>query len=762
LLLIRIGIYLGAVLLFVVPLAPPAGIVSAAVAVPAGVLLAHWLAPSRLRLAALGLGGGGVLLAAYLLASWLGNTVWVMELLGVSAGMALFHVVTWGLGTFGVVFSLRVLAARVPALAVLEAVAVTAAVVYLCAGHRDGNIDQPRSLSDWALSRGHDPMVILLGLGVITLIGQLLLLLRKQNPGKTLKDVLALVLLGAILFCFFGKEPDRDPPESSGGGGGGASPKKVDLVVGVLTFHDDYKALEGSYYLRQDTASKFGRRKMVPSKLPGVDHDTQTAYPTTLTRVPQTGGMVLMHPRWGKVELFRVVPSTMHLVSKDPVPPALARPLTLEPARNPDPKQFLISYNVMSAVLVKAKVNFYEPGRIKADDLRAAGVPAAVLAKLGRLLSDRGRYAEPRFEGALAALLSPEERKRYGEVILARARYQVTANPYEVMADLPADDPSWSPEVRRQYLQGPRDPRYKALADEIIAKSLRPDQRSSAMLKAQAFRQWIFKNTVYTKRMDGYHDATPDPIASYLFGNRKGKCVHIAHAMTYLLRSQGIPARVAGGFAVDPKKCRRPSGFVFRESHRHAWPEMYLQGVGWINVDTGSERKEDDDDDGEEGWVKRILEKANPDDLDEDMETGPAQAEVAGLPWWAFALVLPAVLLALYGVKVWRRLAPCFAGPTSLYRLCYRAALDRLAEVGLYRQFGETREEFAQRVAGLAPEFVALSDAHVREAVAGLPTFDRHTWMELKARIDAANVGAFSCWRRALGLLNPLTWAWVR
>jgi hypothetical protein len=136
LLLLRAVLYTAAVLLFVVPLAQPAGIVAAVMAVPLGIFLGHKLAWSRLRLPVLGLGLGVVLFLGFFTAGLVGNTVWMVELLGIRTSMALIQVLNWGLVIVGVVFALRVLATRFPPLAALEIVAVAAVVVFLFVGHR--------------------------------------------------------------------------------------------------------------------------------------------------------------------------------------------------------------------------------------------------------------------------------------------------------------------------------------------------------------------------------------------------------------------------------------------------------------------------------------------------------------------------------------------------------------------------------------------------------------------------------------------------
>jgi hypothetical protein len=80
----------------------------------------------------------------------------------------------------------------------------------------------------------------------------------------------------------------------------------------------------------------------------------------------------------------------------------------------------------------------------------------------------------------------------------------------------------------------------------------------------------------------------------------------------------------------------------------------------------------------------------------------------------------------------------------------------------LTRQFGETREQFAARVGQLAPEFAALSAAHVRQAVAGLETYGRGQWLDLTGRAARAVAAKFPAHRRLLGALNPVAWLWAR
>ena len=56
--------------------------------------------------------------------------------------------------------------------------------------------------------------------------------------------------------------------------------------------------------------------------------------------------------------------------------------------------------------------------------------------------------------------------------------------------------------------------------------------------------------------------------------------------MAVLARLNGIPSRYVEGFLVDPSK-EDQEGFVkITESNAHAWVEVYLEGYGWIVVES--------------------------------------------------------------------------------------------------------------------------------------------------------------------------------
>ena len=74
-----------------------------------------------------------------------------------------------------------------------------------------------------------------------------------------------------------------------------------------------------------------------------------------------------------------------------------------------------------------------------------------------------------------------------------------------------------------------------------------------------------------------------DRVAYFLFDVKRGYFDHHASAMAVLLRTLGIPARVATGFALDEADLDSESkAYLVTESRAWTWPEVYFEGLGWV------------------------------------------------------------------------------------------------------------------------------------------------------------------------------------
>lgn len=88
--------------------------------------------------------------------------------------------------------------------------------------------------------------------------------------------------------------------------------------------------------------------------------------------------------------------------------------------------------------------------------------------------------------------------------------------------------------------------------------------------------------------------STPEkmsPIENFIFGDHTGHCEHYGAATVLMLRTMGIPSRLAYGYtggSVDRKK----SLFAFRDSDFHTWSEVLTSDRGWVIFDTVPEVEE--------------------------------------------------------------------------------------------------------------------------------------------------------------------------
>ncbi len=107
------------------------------------------------------------------------------------------------------------------------------------------------------------------------------------------------------------------------------------------------------------------------------------------------------------------------------------------------------------------------------------------------------------------------------------------------------------------------------------------DGDATPYAKAKSLRDYFRANFVYDASVDLGDDETA--LTSFLFAEHRGFCVQFASAYATMARAIGIPARVAVGFT--PGAYDRAAG-VYRVStdDAHAWPEIWLAGLGWTHL----------------------------------------------------------------------------------------------------------------------------------------------------------------------------------
>ncbi|MCL2774944.1 MAG: hypothetical protein FWD71_16590 [Oscillospiraceae bacterium] len=105
--------------------------------------------------------------------------------------------------------------------------------------------------------------------------------------------------------------------------------------------------------------------------------------------------------------------------------------------------------------------------------------------------------------------------------------------------------------------------------------------------KALAIEKYLADNYTYTLNPKAPYDPQADFVYNFLFDTKEGYCTYYASAMVMMLRSLNVPARYVEGFLVDTsKKTKSPDDgkdyIIVYDYNAHAWPEVYLRGIGWI------------------------------------------------------------------------------------------------------------------------------------------------------------------------------------
>ena len=138
-----------------------------------------------------------------------------------------------------------------------------------------------------------------------------------------------------------------------------------------------------------------------------------------------------------------------------------------------------------------------------------------------------------------------------------------------------SDYPAW---VRQDDLQIPA-----SLPDDIkaLAESLTRNQ-ATPYDKANAITGYLRTGIKYSMTLPSAPPGV-EPLDWFLFTLKSGFCNYYASADVMMLRSIGIPARLAVGYAQGQAT---PDGFyVVHERDAHAWPEVYFPGIGWVDFE---------------------------------------------------------------------------------------------------------------------------------------------------------------------------------
>lgn len=733
----------------------PSGLAAALIGAALGVPVGQALGRSRVRLPVVVLGLAAFAALGYGLAAFAVGAVFFPTLVGTGAALRTAAAIRFGVTAFTVVASLRSIAARKPAAASIEVIALAAAIPSVFAAHRDGIIARPLWISDFAWQRGIDPTHIFLGLGGAAIAVLAVLLLLETRSGRAPSSLLALAALIALalgVLPLFGLPTPRPPNDlgltdsadggghdpidasstpADGGGSRGARPDQGDagdpLDGGAIGQESDQ--LDGGGGPPPDGGPKVAQSEHLEDQGNGKGGEAPMAVVILDDDyAPPSQGFYFRQEAWSTYNGARLVRASRGDVDGDQ----------------------LFDFPVRAADVADPPL---DPGR------------ARVHATVALLVEHTHPFAlESPVRFTPAQNPNPT---RFLRAYKFESLAQLT--PYKELLGRKSGDARWPEPVRSYYLEGPTDPRYAALAKQIATK-VPAMWTGDPFATALTVKLWLDDQLTYSSK--ARHAGVPDSTADFLFGDRTGYCVHFAHAAVLLWRALGIPARVGTGYRTEEDDRHGSSTILIRASDAHAWPELYLEGLGWVVLDIAAKKNIDEPPPPVDSDLQRLL-----GEMARQMPHDPVHTTLTETSSLAFgkdllrALLFAAAvtLLLLYLIKIWRRLAPFVVRPKRLPVAGYRLALDHLAEIGLTRRLGETREAFARRAASVSPSFAALTDLHLAGAlgdpardVASREELSRPRWREGNALVAREIRAASRFWRRLVGALDPASFLRAR
>ncbi|HMA32878.1 MAG TPA: DUF3488 and transglutaminase-like domain-containing protein [Chloroflexia bacterium] len=315
--------------------------------------------------------------------------------------------------------------------------------------------------------------------------------------------------------------------------------------------------------------------------------------------------------------------------------------------------------------------------------------------------------------------------------------------------------PQW---VTDRYLEVQRTlpDRVRLKAQEIVDQAGATTAYDKAVAIQNFLRTYKY-NTHITQP-----PADRDYVDYFLFDGKEGYCEYYSSAMVIMLRTLGIPAREATGYAPGEYN---PDTHVWtiRESSSHAWPEVYFPNAGWVEFEPTPSQSVIDRPDSQQAAQGsptpfiQLTPQAVPtrhglDDAGTTPTPGGGAGTVdlqngaggAAAPVLLGLLILLAV--GLLGTREWLRRQAVASGRLVLGGVHYYERLLRLAWwVGVRPRASDTPFEYAEQLSAELPESRAyvmpIAQAYVHERF-GQHRPDRaeqaaltRAWTQLRSRL---------------------------
>jgi transglutaminase-like putative cysteine protease len=294
------------------------------------------------------------------------------------------------------------------------------------------------------------------------------------------------------------------------------------------------------------------------------------------------------------------------------------------------------------------------------------------------------------------------------------------------------------PQAPPQSLELPEVPEIvPRLAAEVTAGAQTPYDALSAL--QSWFRGGEFEYSLEAPVEAGFDGSGLEAMQGFLEA-RAGYCVHFASTFAVMARTLGIPSRVVLGYLPGTATGERVDGlavYSVASTQLHAWPEAYLDGLGWVPFEPtaslgsptsflpeGSGAGPDPVDELEQPEPEQPEPEATPTQQAQESPGAGAEedgqedeADGAPSPGWLVAILALLLLLsAPFAVRTARRRRREAAGAA---RASWQELVDVAIDAGVEARASDTPRELGRRLVeqrGAPREDVAVLVGDVERA----------------------------------------------
>jgi transglutaminase-like putative cysteine protease len=407
-----------------------------------------------------------------------------------------------------------------------------------------------------------------------------------------------------------------------------------------------------------------------------------------------------------------------------------------------------------------------------APDIFRVNVPMATLVRaLPTALSQAtSNSEEPLSQAVEIAMARTRRRLELGESYTVVSHYTAVTE-----RALEGIEPSYPPEILELYLQLPDNfsPRVAETARTVTAGN------EIVYAKVKAIETFL-RGYTYNEEIEA-PAPDQDPVEYFLYEIKEGYCDYYATAMVLMLRSLGIPARIASGYA-EGAYDEESFLYFITERDAHTWVEVYFPGFGWIEFEPTAGESALNRPRGDDLLNTDLFAEGLPDsgsfDSSQDL-LGPdgipgmedfiadelafagEGGELGGRPWWVWTgLTLLVVAAGLWFLRYTQVIGPTQFTP-ELPPILYERLQYWASRLGLSPLFNHTPYEQAQRLVHALPEgrpFIQeITKGYVHFRFDRKPTATDNLAASMRSTQQAKKL--IESWQ----LLRPLLWrAWLK